>query len=154
MTSTYVSFVPAEVSSPSEGTSICCVVQLSIKQRWQFSVFFLLGSPTHMFTALPPFLQPAPCTFSLPSNFLLNLLSQTFISVGRHIQYLSIYTLLWPLPSSFHLRFRNNSCKSSSSCFLPFHSHSENSFLTFTFTIKLHFSFLWYLSSLLPHIFL
>lgn len=36
--------------------------------------------------------QPAPCRFSLPSNFLLSLLSRTFILLRIHLQYLSIFT--------------------------------------------------------------
>lgn len=38
--------------------------------------------------------QPAPCRVSLPSNFLLSLLSRTFCFVRIHVQYLSIFTAL------------------------------------------------------------
>lgn len=59
-------------------------------------------------------LQPAPCRFSLPSNFLLNFLSRTFCFVSTHIQYLSIFTALslpYPTPDSC---FSSQSLPSSS----------------------------------------
>lgn len=87
---------------------------------WHASIFFLLrslSSPSHRHTStrcspafhqvatilyFPPsnpcvynsLFQPAPCRVSLPSNFLLSLVSRTFCFVRIHIQYLSIFTAL------------------------------------------------------------
>lgn len=69
---------------------------------------------------------PFPLIFYSTSSVKLSSLLDGTYNISLFIRFSDLFLLLFSC-------FRNNSCKSSSFCFLPFHSHSENSFFNLHF---------------------